>query len=236
MKKNSVFRSYLFIWVIMFVLYTAVAVLLPALNTDGTYEYDVAFGVGYLLTAVAFVLHFGTAFFAFSSGSNKKLFYNVPMIRASYIGLVFMMLVSVAATSIPSVPDWTGAVVCFIVVLLTLVAVMKASAAAEIVADVDEKVKGQTSFIKMTTVDAQNMVASAKSDAVKAECQKVFEAIRYSDPMSSKELNLENAQITVKMGEMAAAVGADDADKAAALASELIALVQARNNKCKALK
>lgn len=234
--KKSIFKSYLLIWVVLFAVFSVVSFVVPGFIAEGEAKFDGAFWAGYLLTTLAFVLHIGAAYFAFQADSKEKLFYNMSLVRASYTGLIFMLIFGALAMAVPFVPEWVGVVVCFAIVMFTIVAVAKASAAAEIVEAVDTKVKEQTSFIKMTTVDAQNMVASAKSDAVKAECQKVFEAIRYSDPMSNEALNLENGQITVKMGEMAAAVGADDANKAAALASELIALVQARNNKCKALK
>lgn len=234
--KKSIFKSYLLIWVVLFAVFSLVSFVVPGFIAEGETKFDGAFWAGYLLTTLAFVLHIGAAYFAFQADSKEKLFYNMSLVRASYTGLIFMLIFGALAMAVPFVPMWVGVVVCFAIVMFTIVAVAKASAAVEIVEAVDTKVKEQTSFIKMITVDAQNMVSFAKSDAVKAECQKVFEAIRYSDPMSNEALTIENAQITVKMSELAAAVGADDAAKVTALAGELVALVQARNNKCKALK
>ena len=86
------------------------------------------------------------------------------------------------------------------------------------------------------TVDTESILARAKSDAVKAECKKVYEAIRYSDPMSGDALSLIEAKITAKIDELSAAVSADDAEKAKGIADEIVILVADRKNKCKALK
>lgn len=77
---------------------------------------------------------------------------------------------------------------------------------------------------------------SAKSEAVKAECRKVYEAIRYSDPMSNDALAFVEAQITAKFAEFTDAVNSDDAEKATIIANEVAILVGDRNKKCKPLK
>ena len=79
-------------------------------------------------------------------------------------------------------------------------------------------------------------MASAKSDAAKAECKKVYEAIRYSDPMSNDALASIEGQISIKFEALSAAVGADDIEKVSELANEVIILIGNRNGKCKLLK
>ena len=96
--------------------------------------------------------------------------------------------------------------------------------------------KIQTAFIKNLTVDAEGILARAKSDEIKAECKKVYEAIRYSDPMSNEALSVIEAKITVKMDEFATAVGTDDTGKIKEIADELMILVGDRNRKCKGIK
>ena len=123
-----------------------------------------------------------------------------------------------------------------LILAFTAIAVIKAKAASDIVSNVDEKVKAKTAFIKNLTVEAESILARAKSEEVKKECKKVCEAVRYSDPMSHAELSLIEAKITVKVDELASAVGADDAEKAKEIADEIVILVGDRNKKCKALK
>ena len=101
-------------------------------------------------------------------------------------------------------------------------AILKAAAAAEIVEEIDEKVKAKTAFIKTLTVDANTLCSRAKSEPVKTACKKVFEAVRYSDPMSADALS--DAVIT------------DNADAATASADELLTLIKERSSRCKAAK
>ena len=79
-------------------------------------------------------------------------------------------------------------------------------------------------------------MASAKSEAVKAECRKVYEAIRYSDPMSNDALASVEDEITAKFTELTEAVKADDAESVAKIANDVVVLVGDRNKKCKLLK
>ncbi len=66
--------------------------------------------------------------------------------------------------------------------------------------------------------------------------KKVYEAVRYSDPMSSEALSVAEAGITAKFDELTAAVTAADDAKISEIADEVVLLVKERNNKCKVLK
>ena len=135
-----------------------------------------------------------------------------------------------------NLPYWVGVIVCAAVLALFAIAIVKASAAADLVERVDEKVKTQTSFIRNMTAEAESLMNRAKSPEAKAACKKVYEALRYSDPMSNEALSVIEAKITVKVDEFASAVGADDAEKAKEIADEIGILVGDRNIKCKAMK
>ena len=135
-----------------------------------------------------------------------------------------------------ALPYWVGVIVCAIVLAANVLSVVKATAAIGEVERVDEKIKIQTFFIKALTVDADTLMASAKSEVVKAECRKVYEAIRYSDPMSHDALSTVESQIKIKFDELLEAVKVDNAEKVAVIADELVILIGDRNKKCKLLK
>ena len=112
---------------------------------------------------------------------------------------------------------------------------LKTKAAAEIVSVTGDKVKVKTAFIRLLTADAESLLAYAKTDEAKAAANKVYEAVRYSDPMSSDALAGVEGQITLKFNEFSNAV-TSGADNIEALANELVILVGDRNKKCKLLK
>ena len=112
----------------------------------------------------------------------------------------------------------------------------RAAIAIDAVSAVDDKIKTQTLFIKSLTVDAESLVTRAKGEAVKAECKKVYEAVRYSDPMSNSALDSLENEITIKFSKLSDAVSSDNSEVVTELADTLVILIGERNKKCKLLK
>ena len=233
MKKN--FKYFAVIWAILLALFNVICFVTPD-EMNGMSKYTGAFWVGYIFITAAFVGQLICAFIAFKAENIEKMFYNVPLISLSFIGLIVMAVVGTLTMAIPNLPNWIGIIVCAIVLAFTAIAVVKASMAADNVQQVEQKVKAQTFFIKSLTVDADTLLSQAKSDEIKAECRKVYEAVRYSDPMSNDVLAVAESQITLKFAALSDAVKADSAADVKTLASELLVLIADRNKKCKLLK
>ena len=71
---------------------------------------------------------------------------------------------------------------------------------------------------------------------MRKECRKVYEALRYSDPMSNEGLTDVENQIASVYNELVSAVESDKVQLAAVSSNNLIGLIAARNNRCKLLK
>lgn len=234
MKKN--FKFYALIWAILLAVWCAVVFLVRSVIPGYVINYDSRFWIAFVFIAAAFIGNLACAYFAFKAENVKKMFLNLPLITVSWSALIAMLVIGSGIMLIPNCPAWIAAIVCIVVLAFNAIAVIKAVWAADTVNKVDEKVKAQTSYIKNLTVDAESILSRAKSEPVKAVCKKVYEAVRYSDPMSNDALSVIEAKITVKMDEFASAVGADDAEKAKEIADEVVILVADRNKRCKNLK
>lgn len=234
MKKN--FKTYALIWVIFLAVFNAIVFLVRPIIPGHVIEYDAKFWLAWAFIVAAFIGNLGCAYITFKAENVNKLFYKIPLVTAAYSGLTAMLVCGTSLMISPKLATWLAAIVCIVVFALNAVAVLIANRTCDIVAEIDEKIKTQTSFIRSVTVEAQNIADSAKSEAVKAECKKVYEALRYSDPMSKKELTSEEAQITNKMTDLAAAVCKDDEKSVSEIANEIVLLAKKRNNKCKSLK
>ena len=232
MKKT--FKPYLIIWGVLLALFNVLAFVTPA--WDGQSKYTPSFWVGYVFISLAFVGQLFCARKAFDAKNLQKLFYNIPLVWISLIGLVFSFVAGGLCMLISPLPYWVGVVVCAIVLTVTIIAVVKASVAAEIVSAIDEKLKVQTCFIRSLTVDAEGLVARAQIEEIKAECKKVYETVRYSDPMSHEALAATESQITLKFAELVDAVNANDYAAVKNAANEAVILIGDRNKKCKLLK
>ena len=234
MKKN--YKFYALMWVVLLAVWCAVVFLVRPIIPGYVINYDVRFWIAFVFIVLAFIGNLVCAHLAFKAENSKKMFLNLPLITVSWSALITMLIVGSVLMLIPNCPAWITAVVCIIILAFNAIAVIKAGWAANAVSKVDERVAAQTSFIKSLIVDTESILSRAKSDAVKAECKKVHEAVRYSDPMSNDALSVIEAKITVKVDEFSSAVGVDDAEKAKEIAGEIIILVADRNKKCKALK
>ena len=232
MKK--VFISYSLIWAIMLVLFNIISFV--SVEMYGQEKYTPSFWIGYIVITFAFVGQLACAYFALKDSNAKKVFYNISLLTTSYTGLVMTVVFGGLCMIISSLPYYVGIILCAIVFAFNAIAVVNSTVAIESVDTIDQRIKVQTFFIKSLTVEAETLLSSSKRDIARAECKKVFEAIRYSDPMSNDVLSTVESQITVKFSQFSEAVKADDAEKISMLANEVIILVGDRNKKCMILK
>ena len=229
MKKFGVYSA---IWAIVLGIFNLIVFLTP--NEAGNmYKFGGAFWVGYIAITVAFVAQLVCAFFALGEKNQTKLFYNIPLVKISYTGLVIMLIAGTLCMAIPNLPNWIGIIACALVLLFNAIALIKASAAARVVAGIDEKVAVETSFIKELTAEA-GLLTSTTAEELRATAKKVYEAIRYSDPVSAS--TQMDADIQRQFAAFRDAVTAADAELAAALSQTLLELLDRRNQICKLSK
>ena len=232
MKK--VFQKYLILWAVMFVLFQVIAFISP--GWSGVEKYTASFWIGYVGITIAFVGQLACTYFALKESDLQKTFYNISLITTSYTGLILTLIFGGLCMLLSLLSYWVGTILCAAVLAFNIIAVVKAAIAIDAVSAVDDKIKTQTLFIKSLTVDAESLVTRAKGEAVKAECKKVYEAVRYSDPMSSSALDSVESEITIKFSKLSDAVISEDSETVVTLADEIIILLGDRNKKCKLLK
>ena len=222
-------------WAILLAIFNVICFVTPG-EAAGMTKFGGAFWAGYIFITLAFIGQLICAFMAFKAENTQKLFYNLPLIAVSYTGLILTIIFGALAMAIPDLPNWIGIIVCLIVLAFTAIAVISAKAAGTVVSNIDEKVKTNTAFIKEMTATAQNLINRANAPKLKEYCKKVYEALRYSDPMSNERLTDIENQIKEEFATFTDAVISDDLDLIESSSKELLALIEDRNKKCKVLK
>lgn len=225
MNKNQ--KRYIGFWAILFVLFQLIALISPGwINVE---KYTSSFWIGYAFISVSFIGQLICALSALKEENLTKLFYKIPLIRISHIGLIVSFVFGGACMLLSLLPYWIGALVAVIVLAVTALALVKASAAADIVAEIDGKVSKQTFFIRNLAMEAENLMIRAKTPEAKAACKKVYAALRYSDPMSNDALTEIEGKIEAQFAMFSNSVSSEAAE-------ELLLLIGERNSKCKLLK
>lgn len=200
-----------------------------------TGRYDLTFLIGML---IAFV---GTAFAAafaltLKVETKEKMFLTVSQFKTAYIVTILSVILSGIYLFVAAVPDFIVYIAAILVYALAVISIIKAKMAVSVVAGIDEKIKVQTFFIKSLTVDAEHLMSISKTTELKALAKKVYEAVRYSDPMSNAVLVEVEDKIQNGFGDFKNAVNGEDFELASSTADELLSLIDIRNKKCKLLK
>ena len=229
---NRNFKYYIAAWAVLAVIFNVIAFATPAVA--GASKFDGAFWSGYVLIMLALIGQLVCAYFAFKAKSKEQIFLRLSLVTVSYSALILSFVVGAACMLIPNLPNWVGIILCALILGFTAVSVIKANAAVELVHETDTRVKEKTAFIRMMTVEADNLMARAQNGEAKAMCKKVYEALRYSDPMSCNALSGTEAEISEKFSAFAAAV--KNGENASELADELLALIGDRNRMSKVMK
>ena len=198
-------------------------------------RYDLTFLIGMLIAFVGTLI--SVIFVAtLKVDTKEKMFLTVSQFRTAYIVTILSLMLSGIYLFVEKVPDIAIYIVAVLVYGLAAISIVKAKVAVEVVAGIDEKVKVKTFFIKSLTVDTEHLMNTAKNTELKALAKKVYEAVRYSDPMSNAALVEVEEKIQNGFAAFENTIKAENLELASSTADELLSLVDIRNKKCKLLK
>ena len=225
-------KKYIIYWAIVFVVFNVLAFLIPVVSGN---LFTGAFWAGYIFTVLMMAVHLAVTVIAFNKGggSVKKLYYGIPGIYISYIGLVLGMIIGAVFILVPFLPVWIAIVVLLLFTVVYAGVFLRTGMAIDVIEQVEQKVEVNTSFIRTITAKASSLQSLASDAQIKETCRKVYEALRYSDPMSNENIAQSDNAIDTKYEEFEAAVKASDTAGVEKISTELLALISERNALCK---
>ena len=230
MKKQ--FKSYAIIWAIAVAVFNAIVFIAPNESEKYT-KFGGAFWAGYVLIMLAFIGQLAVSFVFFKEENKEKVFLNLSMFSWSLTALVMSLVFGTLLMVLPNIPQWLGAIIALVLLGFYAIAVILAKGAAEVVYNVGQKVAVETAFIKNLTVDAENLVSSAKSDEAKAMATKVYEAIRYSNKSGHGGLDEVENKISANFTVFADAISSGDDETVKTIGGKLVELVEERDKLAK---
>lgn len=228
MKKVMPF--YAIGWALALGLFNLITFITPGDKFD-----DDLWTISYILITVGFLALLGCAYYAFGSKSaEQNALFRLPLFKSSVTALIAVLVVGLIFMSIDGMPTWLGVIIIAVVICIYAVPILTAGAAASAVQGVDKQIKQQTAYIKMLTADTQVLMTRAQGTMNAEITRKVYEAARYSDPMSADGLQDVESRIRTAFAALVTAVNSNlPADEQAAI---LLTLIEERNVKCKILK
>ncbi len=203
---------------------------------NGLSKFDSWFWISYAIITFTFIIQLICSFFIFNEKKLQNRFYNIPVYSASILCLAAMLLTGGLCMWIIPVPSWIGGIACCFLLVVYVIVLSALSAAANTIKAIDKKVKVKTLFVKMLTANAEALMQNTTDPEMQPIAKKIYEAVRYSDPMSSKALEGIEYKISAQFDVLSAALKNGDVAVAQAEAAELECLINERNTKCKILK
>lgn len=255
MKIKKSFIYYAIAWLVLLCMFVAITFVIPktflgkmeevpvmengvVVGTEmvrGSKYQSPIFWVSFAFVLISFFGQLACAFLA-SVGDEKKTFLRMPLLYTSATALAVMAIIGSICMAFYRVLGIVAIIVCIIALGVSVISVLRAKAAGDAVDAIDEKIKVKTSYIKMLTVDAQVAVSKAQGEEMKQLARKIYEAVRYSDPVSCDELASVEEKMTAKFSEFDNAVSENNYENAKSASDALLILITERNAKCKALK
>ncbi len=233
MNKN--FQSFWLYWLVSLVLFHAL-VFLPPAEIFGVARYTrPAFWIAYAMILVSLILLLLCGVLALR-GDKESIFLRLPILKTGFGFVTLAVILGAPFLIFPVLPAWIGGMLSVIVSFLFAVGVLKASAAAENAEAVGQKTERKTAFIRSLVASAQTLKENAKDKTAEAAAGRVYEALRYSDPVSDPALNDVEEEIFDTFNRFEEAVSRSDGAAVALLSEKLLALINERNRKCKLLK
>ena len=232
MKRG--FLYYALLWAVSLILFNVLVFIVPV--PEGMTRFGGSFWPGYIGILIAFLGQLYCGWEALKEKNADRVFLRWPLIRISRTALVFTLIFGVGCIIIPDLPAWFGAVICLVILALTIQALLRASAAAEAVETVGGAVRERTDFFRYLTTEAGALSAYAADETAKNACKKVYEALRYSDPVSAAPLTRVENDISDSFQTFSAAVRAGETDRVPALSEDLLRKIAERNELCKRSK
>lgn len=230
MKKT--FKVFALVWCVLLVLFNLAAFLVGA--ADGA-KFDLSFWLCYAIVTFVMLEQLACGMFFSKMDDDTQKFCKLSHIAVVYIGTIVCFLFGSLVMVVEAIPNFVGSMVCAAAGIFSSLALAGVNKSDDKQPSGDV-IKEKTFFIRSLTADAELLIARAKTDEMKALCKKVYEAVRYSDPMSADVLKPVENELTTKFADFSAAVNAADIDKAQAEADEVLYLVDKRNKQCKLYK
>ena len=231
---KNIFKYYVICWAVALAVFNVVVFVVSG-NTVGLSNVTSSFWIAYAFITLAFCGNLGCSFLFFREENRNKAFLKIPVLYFAFCALVLSLIVGAVAMSVPAIPYWVGIIIDMLVLAFYAMAITKA-VAADIINTVETKVNEKTSYIKTLSVEANSLISRANSDETKALAKKVYEAIRYSDPMSVPELIEYEERIEREFSAFANSIKDNDIELATASVDELINLLNDRNKKIELMK
>lgn len=198
-------------------------------------DYTKVFWSAYIFTTIAFVAQ-GVVDFLFGKSNANANFLSLPLFYTGSIYFAAQLIIGIICMVAPV--SITFAILVQALILAAYITVtLTSTIAKEQIIKTDDNIKKATNYICTLTIEAEQFYLSQEDASKRLELKKLYEAIRYSDPMSStEEICIIDEQINIAFRLLSEKVTSVTADELKREIKPILDLVIKRNLVCRASK
>lgn len=228
MKKNS--ARWWVIWAVVLAVYNVIVFAVP-------FPKNAVFFVSWVFSLIAIaaqVYVIRTAFYKGESTTSK--FYGFPIAKLGVLYLIVQLalgLMFMALGFALTIPLLVPLVLYIVLLGAAAVGLISTEATRDEIVQQDKKLKKDVSCMRTLQSKVMAMVPLAKDASVRIALEKFAEDIRFSDPVSSAELEAAESDLSTCVDDLQQAVLDNDQEAALSLEKRAEMLLAERNRLCK---
>ncbi|MDR2382742.1 MAG: hypothetical protein LBD76_02535 [Prevotellaceae bacterium] len=226
LSKNKILAAAAF--VVILLLFNVISFAIPFTRNSG-------FWSGYGFSTLAILLTAVMSFYALGRADLRSRFYGLPVL---YIVWTYLGLQLVAGFLFMSLntPPWLNILLSFVLLGVCLVGLIAVEIGVTEIRRVDEAVREKVFRIKSLQAEVDSLKGKITDPILKKSLQKLSDAIRYSDPVSSQQLAELESNIEHETAMLAQELDAGNTSAGQNICDRMMQLLAERNRKCRLLK
>ena len=230
MKLNNTTKKGAVALLITLVIFVLIAFLVP-FPRNGVFWTGFIFG---MIAILAQALIWSIAFKGAESARSK--FYGVPIARIGTIYLIVQLILSLIAMFlawVPAIPAWPFIIVSLLLLAAAALGTIATDITREEIVRQDVQIKRDVSKMRELQSLGNSLVRQCDDAAAKAELQKLSDALRFSDPVSSNATVESETELKQLMEELQNAMLDGDTSGISGLCKQAQNVLAERNRICK---
>ena len=233
MNKNL--KKYIFVTLIICAIYSCLSFIVPFPHKSQT-----IFWISYIFGFLSIVVQPFIAIYGFKNSETlKSKLYGWPIIKLGYVYLIVQLsitLVSYIVGAFVEIPLWILLIINIIIICLTLIGLVINESYKDAIENIEINAPITTKFINDLKIDSEMLAKKDVPLELKEQLNKLADEIRYSDPVSTKQLTEIEDEINRKFIQLKEIIIIDKQFDAKEQIDNLILLIKERNKIAKANK
>ncbi len=222
MKKNSIYTG--LIYLVILALYNLVVFMVVK-------DFNAVFWTNYAFMTGIYLINAGITS-VFAAQTKEKSFMNIPLVLYSpiFVGVEFVLsTIFILARNVVSIK--LVIVLQAILLGVYIIGIVFSQIGKTAFKERSNNIKSKVVFIQGIAIDIELLIGDCTDDGIKKQLKKLYETVKYSDPMANSFVAREENMISDAVMELKELLDNGDMENVPALIKKLERLFEERNRK-----